>query len=99
LSSDNGDIEKLTNRSVHMSLDNEDIDEFTNRSVRLIHGSENRLVKNNFTNKLVHFRIEKDELTNKSVQTLWLREMILQIDQINLYEEIEDECTNRSTQS
>jgi hypothetical protein len=41
----------------------------------------------------------KDELTNKSVQSLRLREMILQTDQINLYGEIEDEFTNRSTQS
>jgi hypothetical protein len=34
--------------------------------------------------------VEKDELTNRSVQSLQLRETVLQIDQINLYEEIED---------
>jgi hypothetical protein len=41
----------------------------------------------------------KDELTNKSVHSLQLREMILQTDQINFHGGIEDEFTNRSTQS
>jgi hypothetical protein len=41
--------------------------------------------------------IVKDELINISVQSLELREMILQTDQINLNGEIKDEFTNRST--
>jgi hypothetical protein len=43
--------------------------------------------------------IMKNELINRSIHSLQLREMILQIDQINLHGEIEDEFTNRSTQS
>jgi hypothetical protein len=43
--------------------------------------------------------IMKDELINRSVHSLQLREMILQTDHINLHGEIEDEFTNRSTQS
>jgi hypothetical protein len=44
-------------------------------------------------------RMVTDELTNKSVQSFQLQEMILQTDQINLRGEIEDEFTNISTQS
>jgi hypothetical protein len=99
LNSDSIDTDELTNRSVHLSSDNKDTDELTNRSVHLIQGSESRLVGNELTNRSVHFRVKKDELTNISVQSLQLREMILQTDQISLYKEMEDESTNRSTQS
>jgi hypothetical protein len=73
--------------------------ELINISVRLVQSSRSRLVGNKFTNRSVHFRVEKDELTNIPVQSLYVREMILQTDKISLYEEIEDESTNRLTQS
>jgi hypothetical protein len=85
--------------SVHLSIDNRYTNELTNRSIHLIQVSESRLVGNKLINGSVPFRVEKDELTNRSVQSLQLRETILQTNQINLYEEIEDESTNRSTQS
>jgi hypothetical protein len=99
LSSNSRDTDELTNRSVCLSLDNKDTDELTNISVHLTRNNKSRLVGNEVTNKLVYFRVEKDELTNSSVQSWQLQEMILQTDQFNLYEEIEDESTNRSTQS
>jgi hypothetical protein len=78
-------------------IDNRGTDELTNR---LVHSSsKSRSVGNELTNRSVHFRVEKDELINRSVQSLQLREIILQIGQIDLYGEIEDESTNRSTQS
>jgi hypothetical protein len=64
-----------------------------------------RVVRNELTNRSVHFRqnsesrLVENELTNRSVQSLRLREMIVQTDQIDLYGEIEDEFTNKSTQS
>jgi hypothetical protein len=99
LSSDSRDTDELTNKLVHLSSDSRDTYELTNRSIHLIQSSESRLVGNELTNRSVHFRVEKDELTNISVQSWQLRETILQTDQINLYGEIEDESTNRSTQS
>jgi hypothetical protein len=51
------------------------------------------------TNRSVHSAIEKDEPTTDRFKSLYLREMILQTYQINLYGGIEDESTNRSTQS
>jgi hypothetical protein len=80
LSSDNRDTDELTSRSVHLSSDNRDTDELSNKSVHLIQGSDSRLVGNELTNRSVHFRVEKDELTNRSVQSLQLREMILETD-------------------
>jgi hypothetical protein len=77
--------------------DNRGIDELTNRSVHS--SSKSRLVGNEFLNRSVHFRVEEDEFTNRSVQSWQLRETILQTDQINLYGEIEDDSTNKSTQS
>jgi hypothetical protein len=99
LITDNKDTDELTNISVHLSSDNKDADELTNISVHLTQSSRSRLVGNELTNRLVHFRVKEDELTNRSVQFWQLRETILQTDQINLYEEIEDESTNISTQS
>jgi hypothetical protein len=43
--------------------------------------------------------IVKDELTDRTIHSLQLREMILQTDHINLHEEIEDGLTNKSGQS
>jgi uncharacterized protein YcfL len=94
-----------------LSSDNIDADELTNISVHLTQSSKSRLVENKLTNisvhfrvekyeltnRSVHFRVEKDELTNISIQSWQLREMILQTDQINPYEGIKDESTNRST--
>jgi hypothetical protein len=40
--------------------------------------------------------IVKDKLTDRTIHSLQLREMILQTDQINLYEEIKDGLTNKS---
>jgi hypothetical protein len=74
--------DKLTHRSVHLGSDNGDTDELINISVHLVQSSRSRLVGNELTNRSVHFRIEKDKLTNISVQSLQLRETILQIDQI-----------------
>jgi hypothetical protein len=70
LSSDSRDTDELTHRSVLLSSDNRDVDELTNISVHLIQGSENRLVGNELTNRSVHFRIEKYDLTNISDQPL-----------------------------
>jgi hypothetical protein len=75
------------------------MNELTNISIHLVQSSRSRLVGNELTNRSVYFRVEKDELTNRPVQFLQLREMILQTDRISLYGEIEDESTNRSTQS
>jgi hypothetical protein len=44
--------------------------ELINISVRLVQSSRSRLVGNKFTNRSVHFRVEKDELTNRPVQSL-----------------------------
>jgi hypothetical protein len=44
--------------------------ELTNISVRLVQSSRSRLVGNALTNISVHFRVEKDKLTNKPVQSL-----------------------------
>jgi hypothetical protein len=76
---------------------NNGTNELTNRSVHS--SSKSRLVENELTKRSVHFRVEEDELTNISVQSWQLRGTILQTDQINLYREIEDKSTNRSTQS
>jgi hypothetical protein len=65
----------------------------------LVKSSRSGLVGNKITNISVHFRVEKDEFTNRSIQSLKHRETILQTNQISLYEEIEDESTNISTQS
>jgi hypothetical protein len=67
---DNKGTYELTNRSVHLSSDSRDTDELTKRSVHLIQSSESRLVGNKLTNKYVHIRVEKYELTNRSVQSL-----------------------------
>jgi hypothetical protein len=75
------------------------MNELTNISIHLVQSSRSGLVGNELTNRSVYFRVEKDELTNRPVQFLQLREMILQTDRISLYGEIEDESTNRSTQS
>jgi hypothetical protein len=70
LSSNSRDTDELTYRSVLLSSDNRDVDELTNRSVHLIQSSESRLVGNELTSISVHFRIEKDDLTNRSDQPL-----------------------------
>jgi hypothetical protein len=69
LSSDNRDADELTNRSIHLSSDNRDVDELTNISIHLTQSSKSMLVGNELTNRLVHFRVKKDELTNRSVQS------------------------------
>jgi hypothetical protein len=51
------------------------------------------------TNQFNLYEIVNDELTNKSVQSLLLREMTLQTDQVNLYGGMKDELINRSTLS
>jgi thiamine pyrophosphokinase len=48
-------------------IDNKGTYELTNR---LVHSSsKSRSVGNEFTNKSIHFRVEKDELINISVQS------------------------------
>jgi hypothetical protein len=69
MDTDNRDGDELTNILVLLSSDNRDAYEITNRSVHLTQGSESRLVGDEIINKSVHFRVEKDELTNKSVQS------------------------------
>jgi hypothetical protein len=70
LRSDNRDTDELTNRSIHLSSDNKDADELTNRLVHLTQSSKSRLIGNKLTNISVNFRVEKDKLTNRPVQSL-----------------------------
>jgi hypothetical protein len=61
--------DEFIHRLVHLSSDSIDTDELTNISVHLMQSSRSRLIGNEFVDISVHFRVEKNELINISVQS------------------------------